>query len=299
MADGLVLYDPDDHIRFCNQQYRDLFPKTADLRVAGARFSEIVRAAVQRGEEQPQGDPEAWVARRVGLLRETGDHLIELTDGRFIQARSRPVAQGDTLVVFTDVTSRKLLEADLRRRATHDPLTGLANRAEFEFRFAAEQQRARNEHTEIAVIMMDLDRFKQVNDRLGHAVGDKLLVEVASRLRAAVRATDLVARLGGDEFAFLVTGPNAELGAKALAERVLQNLRHSFAAEGVELSPGGSLGIACYPRDTNDPADLLVQADRALYAVKHAGGGGWGPVTGSSVPAVRATDERPTAKSAA
>ena len=275
MADGLVLYDAEGVIRFCNQQYRDLFPKTADLRVVGGRFSDIIRAAVERGEECPADEIEAWIGQRVEGLRRAGDRLIQLEDGRIIEARSRPLARSDTLVVFNDVTSRKHLEADLLRRATHDPLTGLANRAEFDFQLDALKARAVASKEPIGLMMLDLDRFKQVNDTYGHAAGDELLIEVARRLRSAIRAGDMVARLGGDEFAFLLSGSDVETGAESLAERVLASLRRPFVSDGVEFQPGGSLGTAVFPRDTADPAMLPAIADQALYRAKKRGGGTW------------------------
>ena len=275
MADGLVLYDADGVIRFCNEQYRTLFPSTADLRVPGARFADILRASVLRGEEAPKTDIEEWVAERTASLHRSGDRLIELQDGRYIEVRTRQVAGADILIVFTDVTARKRLEHDLLRRASHDPLTGLPNRAEFEFQLKAAFSQANAQGTEVAVMMMDLDRFKQVNDTFGHAVGDKLLVEVAARLQAATRFGDVVARLGGDEFAFILSAATVAAGASSLAERVLRNLGLPFCTDGIDLTPGGSLGVACFPKDARDPIDLLKAADTALYSMKARGGGGW------------------------
>ncbi len=178
-------------------------------------------------------------------------------------------------MVFTDVTARKQLEADLRRQASHDALTGLANRAEFDFQLRTAHQRATSQHTEFAVMMLDLDGFKQVNDTFGHPVGDKLLIEVATRLQAIVRAGDVVARLGGDEFAFLVAGADVEAGSRRLATRVLETLHRPFRTDGVEVALGGSLGVAFFPHDSVDIDVLLVLADKALYAVKADGGQNW------------------------
>ena len=275
MADGLVLYDADCTIRFCNRQYQALFPVTADLRVPGAGFIEIIRASVARGEEAPTGELEAWLAERVTALQRPGDRTIELRDGRFIETRTRRIAESDTLVIFSDVTARKQIEQDLLRRASHDPLTGLPNRAEFDFQLRSAHQRARSEGTEVAVMMLDLDGFKQVNDAYGHLAGDKLLIEVAGRLQAAVRAGDVVARLGGDEFAFVLSGPLAVIGASSLAERILANLRDPFHTDGIVLFPRGSLGIAGFPIDAAEPLDLLRKADQALYLAKARGGGTW------------------------
>lgn len=243
MADGLVLFDHDGVIRFCNEQYRSLFPATRDMRI----------------DERIRG------------LSEPRDWLIELHDGRSIEARARPIAGANTLVVYTDVTARKRIEQDLLRRATHDPLTGLANRAEFEFQLRATYQRAMAGDADFAVVMMDLDRFKRVNDTFGHAVGDRLLVDIACRLRASVRSGDLVARLGGDEFAILIFGRDVAVGAKRFADRAMRDLREPFDADGTTLIPGGSFGIAMFT-PVADPMTLMVMADQALYAAKRVGG---------------------------
>jgi diguanylate cyclase (GGDEF)-like protein len=136
-------------------------------------------------------------------------------------------------------------------------------------------------------MMLDLDGFKQVNDRYGHGVGDLLLIEVAARLQSAVRGGDLVARLGGDEFAFLLVADGIDHVVACVAERVLRSLAQPCMIHGLEVRPGGSLGIAFFPRDASDPAELLALADRALYDVKARGGGGWA-VCGCSAPAMAA-----------
>ncbi len=275
MADGLVLYDQDGVIRFCNQQYANMFPKTADLRVEGSRFADIIRASVTRGEEGPKPDLEAYVAERVRLLPRSGERLLELLDGRSIELRSRLLPGSDTLIVFTDVTAKKQLERDLQRRASQDPLTSLANRSAFEFEFEAAHRQAVSGNSAYAVLMLDLDRFKPVNDTYGHAVGDQLLVEVAARLREAVRDGIIAARLGGDEFAFLVVGQDIETSTVKLANRLVKTLKKPFTIGSITLTPSGSLGIAYFPRNSTDPFELLRLADKALYAVKTRGGGAW------------------------
>lgn len=275
MADGLVLYDKAGEIRFCNQQYRNLFPKTADLRIPGAHFADIMREAARRGEQDPVGDVEDWIDQCLQALHIHQDRVIALHDGRFIEARTRPIAGSDILVIFADITSRKQMERELLRRASHDPLTNLPNRAEFDFQLDAAYQNASVDLTELAVMMLDLDRFKQVNDTLGHAAGDKLLIEVATRIRAVVRSGDIVARLGGDEFAFVISAQNAETACIGLAERVLQTMAQPVQLGASELFIQASLGMAFYPKDTTDPRELLILADQALYAAKAKGGSRW------------------------
>ncbi|MFC7539722.1 putative bifunctional diguanylate cyclase/phosphodiesterase [Siccirubricoccus deserti] len=165
--------------------------------------------------------------------------------------------------------------------ALRDPLTGLANRALFERRLAEAVARARHRGTEgpragdgsFAMLCLDLDRFKAVNDLFGHAGGDALLCEVARRLSASARATDTVARLGGDEFALLMAAPVLPSDAASLAARLIEKLAEPFEIEGQPVPIRSSIGFALYPGDAADAGELLRRADAALYAGKRAGRG--------------------------
>jgi diguanylate cyclase (GGDEF)-like protein/PAS domain S-box-containing protein len=173
-----------------------------------------------------------------------------------------------------DVTERRRLAATLEFGAYHDALTGLANRRAFLDRLEQELARGRRHDTTVAVLFCDLDRFKLVNDSLGHGVGDRLLVVLADRLSVALRPEDLVARFAGDEFAILlseVTGPNHAVVA---AERVLECLRAPVLLEGRELKMTASIGIA-FSQPEDEPGDLLREADLAMYQAKGRGRGGW------------------------
>jgi diguanylate cyclase (GGDEF)-like protein/PAS domain S-box-containing protein len=166
-----------------------------------------------------------------------------------------------------DVTERHKLGERLRRRAFHDPLTGLANRARFEERLGEASGRA-----DTAVLFIDLDNFKTVNDSLGHAAGDRLLSEVAHRLTSCVRMGDMVARMGGDEFAILLTGLDAGIRAPRIAERILRELAAPVEIDRRAITPSASIGIAS--GGAIEPAEeILRDADLALYEAKRAGKG--------------------------
>jgi diguanylate cyclase (GGDEF)-like protein/PAS domain S-box-containing protein len=166
-----------------------------------------------------------------------------------------------------DITERQKLSEGLRKRAFHDPLTGLANRARFEERLAAASGDA-----DTAVLFIDLDNFKTVNDSLGHAAGDHFLSEVARRLSTCVRVGDVVARMGGDEFAVLISGVDAQIRAPRIAERILRELTAPIELERRAITPSASIGIAC--GDSNQSAqDILRDADLALYEAKRSGKG--------------------------
>ncbi len=173
---------------------------------------------------------------------------------------------------FLTALVHKEVERALRALAQYDSLTGLANRALLLDRMAGALARARRAKTSVALLFIDLDRFKAVNDTHGHEAGDAVLKEVANRLRTSVRETDTVARLGGDEFVVLLEGLKARQDAEPTAERFLQSMRRAIDADGHRVSISASIGIALYPDAAEDRESLIRQADAAMYAAKHDGG---------------------------
>ena len=175
------------------------------------------------------------------------------------------------LVTSRDISGRVAAEDRMRQLAMHDPLTGLPNRDLLEDRIGLALATARREGERLAVLMLDLDRFKQVNDSLGHAAGDELLRQVAQRLRELLREEDTVARIGGDEFAVLLPRLAASRDATQVARMLVASLCAPFGVEGRQVSIGVSLGIALFPTHGRDPAALLRRADAALYRAKGDG----------------------------
>jgi diguanylate cyclase (GGDEF)-like protein/PAS domain S-box-containing protein len=202
--------------------------------------------------------------------------------GPWMQATNRMVikdSQGDAkylIAVIEDVTERKKAEQRIAFLAHHDALTGLANRAALAQKIeeAAARQRRRGEP--FTVLLLDLDRFKQVNDTLGHPAGDTLLMDVATRLKSLLRETDVLARLGGDEFAIVQAGEaNQREAASSLADRIIEMLGKPFDIAGGDISIGTSIGIALAPEHESGSDDLLKMADLALYRAKSAGRNGY------------------------
>lgn len=175
------------------------------------------------------------------------------------------------VAIFTDITQRKRDEARIRYQANYDALTGLPNRNLFMDRLWQTVAVARREKTNAGLMFVDLDRFKMVNDTLGHPAGDALLVEAARRLRSVVREEDTVARLGGDEFTVILHNMDQELDASVVADKIVQVLAEPFSIDGTDVHVGGSIGVTVYPRDGETADDLLKNSDAAMYRAKERG----------------------------
>ena len=197
---GISVFDSDLRMVLCNEQQKRLLEYPDDLFADGyPSLEEIYRLNAIRGEYGP-GDPEALVKVRMDLAREQKEHVFERTrpNGTVLEIRGMPLEGGGFVTTYLDVTSQRRSQAEIAHMAHHDPLTDLPNRSLFQDRLERAVARARCGEM-IALHFLDLDRFKPVNDEMGHAAGDALLQAVAGRINAAKRETDLVARLGGDE----------------------------------------------------------------------------------------------------
>jgi diguanylate cyclase (GGDEF)-like protein/PAS domain S-box-containing protein len=182
---------------------------------------------------------------------------------------------GRYLAVFHDITRRKEAEELLRHKAHHDALTDLPNRVLFYDRLQAAFNQAHRYNRMFALLLVDLDRFKEVNDTLGHAAGDELLVEAARRLASCVRESDSVARLGGDEFAIILSEMTGEGEAEQVAQRAVELLAEPYLLDAGTVRISGCVGVALYPRHGRDSDELQRAADIALYAAKESGRNAW------------------------
>lgn len=185
------------------------------------------------------------------------------------------------VATFLDISERKAREEQISHQAYHDSLTGLPNRLRFNEYLADACNAARRNGETLTLMFLDLDGFKSINDRYGHAMGDALLVEVAARLRTCIRESDFVARLGGDEFVIVLPGGKTPGASERVARKILLALGQQYLLSGVHLSSTPSIGIATYPQAGDTPETLLKQADEAMYQAKHQGKAGFSVATAS------------------
>jgi diguanylate cyclase (GGDEF)-like protein len=275
MTQGISMFDGQRRLVVWNARFAALYRLPPNLLKVGTPHAEIVAYIRSRGiAKGGEGAADGSHAPELGKATDdqASSRVDELADGRLILLSRQPMSGGGWLTTHEDITERRRAETEIIHLARHDVLTGLANRAEFNARLGDASRRIKRYGGAITVMMLDLDKFKAVNDRLGHAAGDQLLVEVARLLKASVRETDLVARLGGDEFAIIQEGGTHQSeGAIALSVRIINSLRQPFDLNGHQANIGASIGIALAPEHGTDPEELLRKADLALYNVKASG----------------------------
>jgi len=257
MAGAVLILDEDGRIEYANDGAQSLL-------TSGGRRSPLVGVPFQAYVSTEASN----YALQADLTQFTGYQRLTLSGSRTMEFNFQPLSSGGWVVNLSDVSS----EQQAVEAAQRDPLTGLANRSTFRKHLLAYLPDTKSSGVPIAVLCLDLDHFKAINDSLGHPIGDALLVRVADRLRSAVRECDLVARLGGDEFAIIQVNPRLH-GTEALAKRLVDLIGRSYVVEGHLLNVGVSVGIALAPADGGDPDKLLKHADLALYRAKNEGRG--------------------------
>ena len=270
-TDGILVVSPRGRVTSANDKFADLWrlPREALRSLEDKRHLESVLHQLR--------DPEAFLAKVRELYADPqaqSHDILELNDGRVFERFSLPQRIGGNIVgrvwSFRDITEQRRLEGELTHQAFHDSLTGLANRALFIDHVEQSVARLGSAGGNLAVLFIDIDNFKQVNDSLGHSVGDALLIAVGERLRRCVRPGDTVARLGGDEFAVVVDGFQDPVVADDVAQRIMVTLREPVFVDGHDLSAAASVGIA-YNSSGASPEELLRNADLAMYTAKANG----------------------------
>ena len=273
MSHGLCMFDADGRLVVFNARCVEIYELPDGALKPGMTTPEIIALGGISGRAEDV-DPEATLAVQANFMRDgkAGAMIQRLSDGRSIAISYRPMPDGGFVAIFEDITERLSAEAKINYLAHHDALTNLPNRVAFYERMDEVVGKLRRDEA-VAVLSLDLDHFKSVNDTLGHPVGDQLLQGVAERIRHCIRDEDIVARLGGDEFAVVQVPTGNPSDITTLAARLIEVVGSPYDIGGHQVVVGASIGIAMAPSDGDVPDVLMKDADLALYRAKAEGGG--------------------------
>ena len=271
---GVCVFDEHLSMTVCNDRQKEMLELPDELFARGApKLETLLRFNAERGEFG-RGDIEQLVAVQMQQAQLKTPQVFERRrpNGTFLEIRTSPLADGGFVSTFLDITERKNHQATIAQLAHHDSLTGLPNRLLFLDRLEIGLGRVQRGES-LALLYLDLDRFKSVNDTLGHPAGDELLKAVAERLLHNTRSMDTVARLGGDEFAIVLSGTKSLANVESIARRIIAAVSAPYEIGKHAITIGASIGIALAPGDGNTPDQLLKNADLALYRAKKKGRG--------------------------
>jgi diguanylate cyclase (GGDEF)-like protein len=269
MTHGLLLFDANQRLVIVNDRYIEMFEVSRDVVKPGCSLRQLIQHRKDTGTFL--GDVEQYCTSFVENLREgtTTRVTVNGAAGRIVQLLYHPLPDGGWVTTLEDITERRRSEERIAHMAHYDPLTELPNRLLFRERLAQTLQQIDRE--QVAVLYIDIDGFKTVNDSLGHSVGDELLKGIASRLNGCIGSNGLVARLGGDEFAVMQTGVTDKSEVMDLVERIYEAIREPYDCMGHQLMTDASIGIALASAADSDLEQLVKNADLAMYDAKAAG----------------------------
>ncbi len=269
---GVTLFGSDERLLAHNKEYARLLDFPPELFEGSPTLERFLQFNAARGEYGP-GDPQEQVQRMLARARQHVPHQFVRTrpDGTILEVRGLPLADGAFVTIYTDVTQQHHAAEAIERLAHRDTLTGLANRYTLEARLDQLVADARRHDRRLAVMFLDMDNFKTINDTLGHAVGDQFLLATATRLAASVRDNDIVARLGGDEFVVVLAEVVDSHAATSVATQILETLRQPIVVGAHTLRTSASIGVCFYPQDGDSRGALMQSADIAMYHAKRAG----------------------------
>jgi diguanylate cyclase (GGDEF)-like protein len=274
MSQGLCMFDEDQRLMVCNDRYIEMYGLSKDLAAPGTPFRKIIESRIAKGLYGGD-DPDRYLEERLAASREPvpTTKIQELRDGRIIAIIHEPMEHGGWVATHEDITQLRRIEAQLSHMSRHDTLTNLPNRVLLRERMASCLKRAVAENSSLVAILIDLSRFKEINDTLGPSVGDALLQGVAQRLWRRLKGVEMIACIGGDEFVVLQMAEKPATAAAALAKKVHGILSTSFDVDEHQIVISAHVGIAIGPGDGDDPDQLLKNADLALTRAKADGPG--------------------------
>jgi len=270
---GVSMFDAEQRLIIANTLFAETYGFTPEQLLSGMTFRKVLEHRISNGQFAGENQ-EDYIRERLDAVRSpvSASRIHKLSNGRYIRIKYKPLEHGGWVSTHEDVTEEQRSAATIAHMAHHDALTDLPNRILIQQRLTEALARV-TRGSRMALHFIDLDHFKNVNDMLGHGVGDKLLQSVAQRLKDTVREVDMVARLGGDEFAIIqeTFGSLSDVGV--LAERVIAGISEPYEIDGHHIIVGASVGIALAPRDGDTAETLLKNSDLALYQAKESGRG--------------------------
>ncbi len=267
---GFVVWDSQQKLVAWSRKCFDFWYEPADFIRPGMPMVELLTHIAKVGGFG-KGDPDKLVQLELSRVCKAGPESWEefqMLDGRVIHVKRHSMQDGGHASTYTDITERKQLEDKINHMATHDTLTNIPNRVLLMDRLELALARASRDKTKVAVLFLDLDNFKPVNDVMGHMIGDQILKEMAKRMTSCLRKTDSVARFGGDEFAIVMTDVKNAKDVTKMAKNLNKSLSRPINLGSKETSLGASIGISLYPDHAKTPETLLSLADEAMYVVK-------------------------------
>ncbi len=268
MSQGLVLFDSENRLVVCNHRYIAMYGLSPEVVRRGLDLRELLQHHKDTGSLQAEVD--AYCTRVLDRVASEEVYVASVGDGRWVQITHQKAVNGGWVATHEDITERRKADEKIAHLAHYDTLTDLPNRVLFREQLELELKRIRRSG-QLAVLYIDIDEFKSINDSLGHPVGDELLKTVAARLRHCVRETDFVSRLGGDEFAIVQTSVQQPEDVTDLISRIYSVMREPCECLGHQLSTDASIGVALAPQDGTDLDELLKNADLAMYGAKADG----------------------------
>ncbi|VAW17138.1 hypothetical protein MNBD_ALPHA11-1506 [hydrothermal vent metagenome] len=271
MAQGLVMFDAEHRLVICNEKWQQLYGLPNSLCKPGTSFEDIMAHCLSVGMIV-EADDDRLLESFDEVVNDLGSEykIFELSDGRFISVSHKSIDDGGFVSTHEDITDRRRSEERIKYMARHDSLTQLPNRTYFNEEMKKAESRIQR-GDKMALLCLDLDNFKEINDTYGHGIGDEVLRRVSARLKQGKRQHEIVARMGGDEFMYMALPIKSKECATNIATRILEKLAKPLTIEGYEIIAGTSIGIAMAPDDGKDGATLIKHADMALYRAKKRG----------------------------
>lgn len=270
MAQGLALFGPDDRLQLYNRRLPTLLGIDASSDLHGCSFRDMCHMTVAGSGTRPEdieSQVDAVLTNHGPLIANGGEIAIPFGEDKVLQVSHSPIRDGSWVTTIEDITERHRSQRAIAHLARHDGLTGLPNRARFKESFEQAMEKAKETNDKIAVIAVDLDHFKEINDSHGHAAGDLVLKTLAGRFNALRREDEVVARLGGDEFAAIKAFSSMD-GLRDFLGRIENALNRRIVADDLAIPSRGSIGVAVWPKDGTDLSKLMNNADLAMYRAK-------------------------------